>query len=63
MKKVIIILCSMLLCACVSSTYLAKQQYMLQSTPPNNIVSKPINASLTIEPTLAAQPYDGVQFV
>lgn len=63
MKNLALLLISLCLTACVSSTYLAKQQYMLQAKHPLVKAAQPVNASLTIEPTLASPPYNNVQFI
>lgn len=61
-KLLCLLATTLLLSACVSSTYLAKQQYILQS-PQAQRFSTSIKANMNIMPMLAAQPYDGVQFV
>ena len=63
MKKFALILFSILLTACISHPYLAKQQYLLQAQPPLFKIVKPIKANLIIEPTLASPPFDGLQFI
>ena len=63
MKKSALIILSLALTACVSNTYLAKQQYMLQAHNPVIIATKPVDANLTVEPMLASPPYDNVQFI
>ena len=61
-KLLCLLATALLLSACVSSTYLAKQQYILQ-TPQAQRSSSQINANINVMPMLAAQPYDDVQFV
>lgn len=63
MRKLAFVLLSVLLTACVSNTYLAKKQYLLQAHAPLFHASKPVSASLTVEPTLASPPFDEVQFI
>ena len=63
MKKLVLLIVSLCLTACVSNTYLAKQQYMLQAHKPLFKAEKPLVATLTVEPTLASPPYDNVQFI
>lgn len=63
MKKLALLIASLCLTACVSNTYLAKQQYMLQAHQPLLKAEQPVNATLSVEQTLASPPYDNVQFI
>lgn len=62
-KLFLITFISVALCACISRPYLAKQQYILQAGHPAFKIKAPLNANLSVEPALAAPPFDGNTFI